>query len=90
MREWVIESLLQGAHLREYHLWEKTSVLWGDGQTKRADDAHARQKLYGIVKDALVRFSVKVPADPVAHFLRGIARLEHISCLPKAINNGTL
>ena len=23
MREWVVETLLQGAYLREYHLWEK-------------------------------------------------------------------
>jgi hypothetical protein len=80
MREWVIESLLHGAYLREYHLWEKACKAYlvemakRNGQTIQIQDNHfvliengqkipIRGKNFVlIVKCALVRFGVTVPA----------------------------
>lgn len=35
MGEWVIESLVQGAFLREYHVWEKDTKEYFNGQKER-------------------------------------------------------
>jgi len=35
MKAWVVESLIQGAWLREYHEWEKATKSYFEGQHKR-------------------------------------------------------
>ncbi|MGA8907789.1 MAG: hypothetical protein WB524_09240 [Acidobacteriaceae bacterium] len=76
MGEWVIESLLQGAWMREYHEWEKATKAYFDG-------AHARNggtkvdwkgKLPCVsgashvdrVRAQLALFGASVPADALA------------------------
>lgn len=35
MRDWVIETLVQGAFIREYHIWEKSTKEYFNGQHQR-------------------------------------------------------
>lgn len=67
MHEWVIESLLQGAYLREYHLWEKDCRAYfirmaernGFKLTIKTKD----QPFTGIVGNILLDFGVSMPAE---------------------------
>lgn len=56
MRAWVAETLLQGAYLREYHLWEKDCKAYfpemaqrnGDTLVMKKSRASLSRLLYGI------------------------------------------
>lgn len=68
MRAWVVETLLQGAYLREYHLWEKDCKAYfavmaeRNGATLTMKTKHG-QSFAQLVKDTLLVFGVAVPAD---------------------------
>lgn len=73
MGDWVIESLLQGAWMREYHEWEKATKAYFDGNHARNGGAKVdwRGKLPGVagashvdrVRAQLAMFGSIVPAD---------------------------
>jgi len=73
MGDWVIESLLQGAWMREYHEWEKATKAYFDGNHARNGSAKVewRGKLPGLagashvdrVRAQLALFGATVPAD---------------------------
>jgi hypothetical protein len=68
MRDWVIESLLQGAYLREYHLWEKDCKAYFIAMAER-NGAAITMKMKGaqsfpdLVKETLVSYDVAVPVE---------------------------
>ena len=72
MGDWVIESLLQGAWMREYHEWEKATKAYFDGNHARngGDKVDWRGKLPGVVgashvdrvRAQLALFGAAVPA----------------------------
>jgi hypothetical protein len=68
MRAWVIESLLQGAYLREYHLWEKDCKAYIIAMAAR-NGATTTMKTKGaqsfpdLVKETLVSYDVAIPVD---------------------------
>lgn len=68
MRAWVIETLLQGAYLREYHLWEKDCKAYFISMAER-NGVTATMKTKGgqsfaeLVKDTLASYNVSVSAD---------------------------
>ena len=76
MGDWVIESLLQGAWMREYHQWEKATKDYLDGNHARNGSSKVKWKgkLPGIsnpshmhrVRAQLVLFEASVPADVLA------------------------
>jgi hypothetical protein len=64
MRAWVAETLLQGAYLREYHLWEKDCKAYFSAMAHRNDN-HLVMETKGppfttLVRDTLARFSVAI------------------------------
>lgn len=71
--EWVVETLLQGAWMREYHEWEKATKTYFDGNHARNGGAKVdwRGKLPGAsgtshvdrVRAQLAVFGATVPAD---------------------------
>jgi len=73
MGDWVIESLLQGAWMREYHEWEKATKAYFDGNHARNGSGKVdwRGKLPGVagashvdrVRTQLTLFGATVPAD---------------------------
>lgn len=73
MADWVIESLLQGAWMREYHEWEKATKEFFDGNHARNGGGKAdwRGKLPGVsgashvdrVRAQVALFGATVPAD---------------------------
>ena len=76
VREWVLESLLQGAWMREYHEWEKATKAFFDGNHARNGGGKVdwRGKLPGVprashvdrVRAQLVLFGAAVPEDALA------------------------
>lgn len=76
MGDWVIESLLQGAWMREYHEWEKATKAYFDGSHARngCGKVDWRAKLPGVpgpshvdrVRAQLALFGASVPADALA------------------------
>ena len=76
MGAWVIESLLQGAWMREYHEWEKATKAYFDGNParNRSGKVDWKGKLPGIpgpshvdrVRVQLALFNASVPTDVVA------------------------
>ena len=72
MGDWVIESLLQGAWMREYHEWEKATKAYFDGNHARngCGKVDWRGKLPGVpgashvdrVRAQLTSFGVATPA----------------------------
>ncbi|MBW4091860.1 MAG: hypothetical protein HIU82_12255 [Proteobacteria bacterium] len=54
MGEWAVESLIQGAWMREYHEWEKATKSYFDGQCSRAGTAKPdwKGKVPGITRAA--------------------------------------
>lgn len=73
MGAWVIESLLQGAWMREYHEWEKATKAYFDGNHARNGGSKVdwKGKLAGVpgpshvdrVRAELTLFGASVPAD---------------------------
>lgn len=68
MRAWVIESLLQGAYLREYHLWEKDCKAYFIAMAERNGmtttmKTKGAQSFPDLVKETLVFYEVAVPVD---------------------------
>lgn len=68
MRAWVIETILQGAYLREYHLWEKDCKAYFAAVAERNGasvtmKAKAGQSFPQFTEETLVIFGVTVPAD---------------------------
>lgn len=75
--EWVVESLIQGAWMREYHEWEKATKAYFDAQHARNDSPSPdrRGKIPGIaggashvdrVRAQLALFGAKAPEPPLA------------------------
>jgi hypothetical protein len=68
MRDWVTETLLQGAYLREYHLWEKDCKAYFPPMARR-NGAELSMKTKGghpftdLVRDTLLAFNVAMPPD---------------------------
>ncbi|WP_330085283.1 hypothetical protein [Methylocystis iwaonis] len=65
MRAWVAETLLQGAYLREYHLWEKDCKAYFPEMAQRNGGTLVMktkpgQPFTSLVWDTLARFSVTV------------------------------
>ena len=67
MRDWVRETLLQGAYLREYHLWEKDcrayflamAAQWGASLRQNAK----RQSFPILMREWLADFGLEYPAQ---------------------------
>ena len=76
MGAWVIESLLQGAWMREYHEWEKATKAYFGGNHARngGSEVDWKGKLAGVpgpshvnrVRAQLTLFNASVPADVLA------------------------
>jgi hypothetical protein len=65
MRAWVIETLLQGAYLCEYHLWEKDSKAYFIAMAERNGvtatmKAKGGQSFVELVKETLVSYDVTI------------------------------
>jgi len=68
MREWVVEALLQGAYLRECHLWEKDCKAYFAIMAERNDETivintKGSQAFTDLIEDTLVRVDVAMPLD---------------------------
>jgi hypothetical protein len=76
MGEWVVESLLQGAWIREYHEWEKATKAYFDGHHARNGGSAVdwRGNVVGVPKPSHVDrvmaqldlFSARVPPEILA------------------------
>ncbi|MGA3308989.1 MAG: hypothetical protein ABSD08_10290 [Xanthobacteraceae bacterium] len=85
MRDWVIETLLQGAYLREYHLWEKDCKAYFAAMAKRNGEeittkTKGGQPFVDLVKDTLVTFAVTMPAnilDTIEHMRQRVNAMKH-------------
>ena len=67
MRDWAIETLLQQAYLREYHLWEKDCKAYFTQMAERngaelSMKPKGGQPFTGVVRDAFTAFDVDVPS----------------------------
>jgi hypothetical protein len=67
MRAWVVETLLQGAYLREYHLWEKDCKAYFIAMAARnavttTIRTKGGQSFLELVKEILVSYDVTIPA----------------------------
>jgi hypothetical protein len=68
LRDWVLESLVQGAWMREYHQWEISTKDYFDGHSRRSDGKAAdwrssnRSHVYKVRKQ-LQSFSGSIPDD---------------------------
>lgn len=68
MQAWVVETLLQGAYVREYHLWEKDCKAYFPAMAERNGvtmviKAKGGQSFTELVKETLVAFDVALPND---------------------------
>ena len=68
MREWVVETLFQGAYLREYHLWEKDCKAYFGAMAKRngcelALRTKGGQTFTKLIEDMLAAFDVAMPVE---------------------------
>jgi hypothetical protein len=68
MKAWVAETLLQGAFLREYHLWEKDCKAYFPAMAKRNGSSmvtltKGKLPFTSRVWDALTLFSVAMPSE---------------------------
>ena len=68
MRDWVIETLLQGAYLREYHLWEKDCKAYFTGMAQRNDaeistKPKGGQSFVDLIGATLANFDVRMPVN---------------------------
>lgn len=68
MRDWVAETLLQGAYLREYHLWEKDcrayfAAMAAQNATTLALKPKGAETFIDAVRKALGPFDIQMPND---------------------------
>jgi hypothetical protein len=67
MKDWVIETLFQGAYMREYHLWEKDCKSYFPAMALRNNGlslpAPKNRKVTEWVVEMLSLFGVSVPTD---------------------------
>lgn len=85
MRAWVVESLLQGAYLREYHLWEKDCKAYFTAMAERNDATTAMRPRGGqsfpdLVKETLISYGVTVPThifDAIGHMRDQVNAMKH-------------
>ena len=80
MQAWVIESLLQGAYLREYHLWEKDCKAYFAGMAERNGRSLAlkpkgSQSFTDVARDTLLAFEVTLPHETLSAIERMRARV---------------
>ncbi|MGX1348788.1 hypothetical protein AB7M49_002364 [Bradyrhizobium elkanii] len=66
MQSWVTETLLQGAYLREYHLWEKDCKSYFTNMAKRNNEFLSMKPKRGqrfpeLVRDVLAAFAATIP-----------------------------
>jgi hypothetical protein len=66
MQAWVVETLLQGAYVREYHLWEKDCKAYFPAMAERNGvsmimKAKGGQSFTELVEETLAAFDVAVP-----------------------------
>lgn len=63
MKNWLIETLLQGAYLREYHLWEKDCKAYFAAAAERNGEQMilASHGFIRQIKHALLAFSIAMP-----------------------------
>jgi hypothetical protein len=89
MRAWVTETLLQGAYLREYHLWEKDCKAYFIGMAERNGTTttmrpRGSQSFLDLVKETLDFYEVTVPAeilDAIDHMRVKINDMKHAAGL---------
>ena len=65
MQAWVVETLLQGAYLREYHLWEKDCKAYFTAMAERnggkvSMKTKGGQSFVKLMKDTLAEFGVGI------------------------------
>ncbi len=85
MRAWVIEFSLQGAYLREYHLWEKDCKAYFIAMAERNGatttmKAKPAQSFPQLIQETLVLFGVTVPADilgAIEHMRQKVNTMKH-------------
>jgi hypothetical protein len=85
MKAWVIETLLQGAYLREYHLWEKDckayfAAMAGRNGQKLAMRPKGGQPFTGLIREVLSAFAVTVPdgtLDAIEHMRERVNVMKH-------------
>jgi hypothetical protein len=85
MRDWVIETILQGAYLREYHLWEKDCKAYFVAMAERNGASmtmktKAGQSFPQLIEETLVMFEVTVPADilgAIEHMRQKVNTMKH-------------
>jgi hypothetical protein len=67
MQAWVVETLPQGAYVREYHLWEKDCKAYFPAMAERNGTTMVMrakgQPFTELVKGILVDFGVAIPDD---------------------------
>jgi hypothetical protein len=69
MRAWVEETLLQGAYLREYHLWEKACKAYFDEMARRNGGSFSFDRGKSCtesVREALSKFSVTMSSQDLS------------------------
>jgi hypothetical protein len=71
MRDWLIETLLQGAYIREYHIWEKdvkeycnTQRAW-NGNPEPFEWKLKSESFIDKTKERLAEFSASAPPDVI-------------------------
>ena len=85
MQAWVIETLLQGAYVREYHLWEKDCKAYFPAMAERNGVSMVMkmkggQSFTDLVKETLVAFDVAIPDDifgAIAHMRQRVNTMKH-------------
>ena len=85
MRAWVIETILQGAYLREYHLWEKDCKAYFAAMAERNGASvtmktKPAQSFPQLIQETLVVFGVTVPADilsAIEHMRQMVNTMKH-------------
>jgi hypothetical protein len=85
LQAWVIETLLQGAYVREYHLWEKDCKAYFPAMADRNGvtlvmKAKGRQSFADVVKEALAAFDVMMPGDilsAIEHMRQRVNTMKH-------------
>lgn len=83
MRSWVIETLLQGAYLREYHLWEKDCKAYFVAMALRNSrmltmKTKGGQSFTDLVRDVLGLFAVAMPSNVLDAVERMRDRVNHM------------
>jgi hypothetical protein len=84
MRDWVIETLLQGAYLREYHLWEKDCKAYFLSMAERNGASMTMRTKGGsfteLIRDTLSSFEVVIPDEilnPIEQMRQRVNIMKH-------------